>query len=286
MRDVMWINVVFIFLAEAAWSLDKVRRNASFSLGSNGNLTCSSKPWNETFYVIWNLDLKLQKCKIALNDDGRSENSCNGGKSLRNTSSAQSYLQILNFSADDVGLYTCESAFKGGNENYEIHVAIIERSVPPQTSFWLEHKDNKTVAVCKAERGNPAANISWSHTGNLFPVEKRHDSDGFFTLESHLELPEGMDTQHLSCIISHPLWEKAEILKLNSKKAYIPWVGILIVVVVTLFLVGLVFFAQKKLLLRPCRQSHRSPSKTPRLEDVEEVEPYASYIQRVNSIYN
>uniref|UniRef100_A0A3Q1EJW6 Cell surface glycoprotein CD200 receptor 1-like n=1 Tax=Acanthochromis polyacanthus TaxID=80966 RepID=A0A3Q1EJW6_9TELE len=204
-----------------------------------------------TFYVIWNLDLKLQKCKIALNDDGRSENSCNGGKSLRNTSSAQSYLQILNFSADDVGLYTCESAFKGGNENYEIHVAIIGKILFLMNVFLEDvlhsspHKDNKTVAVCKAERGNPAANISWSHTGNLFPVEKRHDSDGFFTLESHLELPEGMDTQHLSCIISHPLWEKAEILKLNSKKGQISagWIQKEMSLIIN---VGDFFFQKKK----------------------------------------
>lgn len=288
----MWIYIVFTFLAETVWSMDKVPRNVSFNLGSDGNLTCSSKPWNETFYVIWTLNLRYKeykKCKISLNDDGRSENSCNDGKSLRNTSRAQSYLHIPNFSADDVGLYTCESAFKGGNEAYDIHVTI---TAPPQISFWSEHKGNKTVAVCKAERGNPAANISWSHTGNL-TVDTQCGPDGLFTVESHLEIPEGMDTQNLSCIIRHPFWKEEKILELNSvssetKKAYIPWVGILTVVAATLFLAGLVFFAQKKLLLlRPCRESHRSPSKTPpRLEDVEEVEPYASYIQRVNSIYN
>ncbi|XP_054871053.1 cell surface glycoprotein CD200 receptor 1-A isoform X2 [Amphiprion ocellaris] len=284
MRDVMWIYIVFTFLAETAWSLEKVKRNTSFNLGSDGNLTCSSKPWNETLFVIWTLDLKYRKCRISFNNDGRSENSCNDGKSLRNTSSAQSYLHIPNFSADDIGLYKCESVYTGGNENYEILVAI---TVPPQVSIRLERKDNKMVAVCKAERGNPAANISWSHTGNFLPVNTQHDSNGFFTVESHLELPEGMDIQNLTCIIRHPLFEEDKILKPNSQKANFPWLGILIVVVVTLFLAGFIFFAQKKLLpLRPCRQSHRSPSKNPRLEDVEEVEPYASYIQRVNSIYN
>ncbi|XP_008296969.1 cell surface glycoprotein CD200 receptor 1 [Stegastes partitus] len=305
MRDAMWIYVVIVFMAEAAWSLDPetndrtsansstasnqpkiyVRRNAMFNPGSDVNLTCSSKMWNETLFVIWKLDLTYKKCDISFSNDGRNGDSCNDGKSLRNTSSAQSYLHIPNFSTRDVGLYTCESVFKGGNENYIISVAI---TVPPVTSFELEQRGNKTVAVCKAERGNPAANISWSHTGNLLFEETRLVSNGFFTAESHLEVPEGMDTQNLSCIIRHPSWEREKILEPEFKKAEarFPWTRILIVVAAILF-AGLVFFAQRKLmLLRPCRQSHNSPSKTPPIEDVEEVEPYASYIQRVNSIYN
>lgn len=105
-------------------SFFSVVRNSAFNLGSDVNLTCSDKTWNVTMFVIWNIKVKYKDCKIAFNSDGRSDDSCNDGKSLQNTSSSQSYLHIPNFSNDDVGIYKCEFIYKGGSENYEINVAI------------------------------------------------------------------------------------------------------------------------------------------------------------------
>lgn len=90
-------------------------------------------------------------------------------------------------------------------------------SVPPSISAWLEPKDKQMVAVCRAERGKPAANISWSHTGNT--VETLLDkSNGFFTTESRLELLEGTDTENVTCAIKHPFWGEDQILVPKLKK--------------------------------------------------------------------
>lgn len=105
-------------------SFFSVVRNLTFNVGSDVNLTCSNKTWSETMYVFWKINLKYKGCKIAFSNEGRSEDSCNDGKSLRNTSRAQSYLRIPNFSNDDVGVYRCESVYIGGSEDYEINVAI------------------------------------------------------------------------------------------------------------------------------------------------------------------
>lgn len=83
-------------------------------------------------------------------------------------------------------------------------------SVPPNISLKFMHEGNRTVAVCKAEGGNPAANISWSHVGNSSSVQ-RH-SPGLFTVESRLVLPEGQDETNLSCIIRHPGWVEEKVL--------------------------------------------------------------------------
>ncbi|XP_076603509.1 cell surface glycoprotein CD200 receptor 1-A isoform X2 [Chaetodon auriga] len=284
MRDMMWIYGAFMLLLSEAWSQDPVVRHSAFNLGSDAELMCSDKTWNETIFVIWNIFLKDKTCKISFSNDGQREDFCNDGKSLRNTSRAQSYLLIPNFSHGDVGTYKCESVYKGGVDNYAIKVNI---TVPPSTSSWLERRGNKMVAVCRAERGKPAANISWSHMGNSSDVETL--PDGFFTVESRLELPEGMNTQNLSCVVSHPYWDEKKILvpKPTKDAVQIPWLCILAVVVVVVFLAGFVFFAQKKLvILRRCQHSDISTSKSAPIEDVEEVEPYASYVQRVNSIYN
>ncbi|XP_022596651.1 cell surface glycoprotein CD200 receptor 1 [Seriola dumerili] len=304
MRDMMWIYAVIIFLVSEAWSLQpgtnqstsvnsstpnelkaNVTRHLDFNIGSDVNLKCSDKTWNETIYVIWTIKLNYKWCRIAISDNGGDSNdSCNDGKSLRNTSTSQSYLHIPNFSIHDVGIYRCEQAFKAGVEAYGTNVTII---VPPSISAWLEQGANKMVAVCKAERGKPAANISWSHEENSATVETQSTSDGFSTVESRLELAEGMDTKNLTCAIRHRFWKEPQILIPNPTKGHFLWLLILIVVVVTIFVLGFSFFAHKKLpLLRPCQQPATSPSKSPTIEDVEEVEPYASYLQRVNSIYN
>lgn len=104
--------------------LYSVVRHLAFNLGNDVDLKCSNKTWNETLYVIWEIESKREPCKISFNSDGRSGDSCMDGKSLQNTSSAQSYLHIPNFSNDDEGVYKCESVYKGGSENYEIIVAI------------------------------------------------------------------------------------------------------------------------------------------------------------------
>ncbi|XP_068560997.1 cell surface glycoprotein CD200 receptor 1 isoform X2 [Cebidichthys violaceus] len=282
MRHMMWIYAVVIFVLSEARSMDTAVRNLTFNQGSEVNLTCSNKTWNETLFVIWRIQFQTKKlCRISFNN-GTNDDSCNDGKSLRNTSSALSYLHIPNFSDTDEGRYECESVYTGGNDNHAIHVAII---VPPSISAWLYHKDNKMVAVCKAERGKPAASISWSHMGNISSVETV--SKGFFTVESRLELPEGMDRENLSCAIRHPHWTGERILVPKLEEGYFPWLYVLIVVVIIVLLAGFLFLAQKKIItLRRYQPSDTSPSKSPPTEDVEEVEPYASYVQRVNSIYN
>lgn len=81
------------------------------------------------------------------------------------------------------------------------------------------------VAVCKAEGGKPAANISWSHTGKI--VETLFESNGFFTVESRLELLEGMDTGNLSCTIKHPYWREKQISVSKPLKgqAFAEWIA-------------------------------------------------------------
>ncbi|KAG7215812.1 hypothetical protein INR49_021935 [Caranx melampygus] len=289
MRDMMWIYAVMIFLVTESRSQLPDTRNLAFNLGSDINLTCSDKTWNDALYVIWSIELKHKNCKIAFSHNGEaSEDSCNDGKSLRNTSMSQSYLHIPNFSAEDVGLYKCEQAVRAGMETYRINVDI---TVYPNISAWLEVSDNTMVAVCKAESGKPAANITWSHMGNnAASVKELPHSDGSITVESHLKLTEDMDTKNLTCIIRHLFWKKPKILNLQLKHTNMGnflLLTIPIVVVVTAFLVGFAFFARKKLLmLRQCQPSDVSQSKAPPVENVEEVEPYASYVQRVNSIYN
>nr|XP_040057364.1 cell surface glycoprotein CD200 receptor 1-B isoform X2 [Gasterosteus aculeatus aculeatus] len=293
MRDAMWIYAVFTFLLSEAWSMEGTNQSTSvkssifkvdshFNQGSEVNLTCSNETRKEMLFIRWKIELKNKKtCQIG-SIDGRSDDDCKDGKSLRNTSSGLSYLHIPNISETDEGKYDCDSTYTGGNDHHVIHVTV---TVPPSVSAWMYHQDNKVVAVCKAERGKPAANISWNHVGNVSSVKS--GSNGYFTVESRLELLEEMDTENLSCAVSHPSWKRERIIVPKLQKDHSLRLYALIVGVIIVISAGFLFFAWRKIMpFRRCRQSDTTQSKSPPAEEVEEVEPYASYVQRVNSIYN
>lgn len=89
-------------------------------------MTCSDRTWNETIYVIWNINMRTKDkmCRIAFNLDAPPVNNCTDGKSLYNTSRGQSYLHIPNMSNNDIGSYSCESVYRGGKEVHMINMDI------------------------------------------------------------------------------------------------------------------------------------------------------------------
>ncbi|MED6278853.1 hypothetical protein CHARACLAT_028311 [Characodon lateralis] len=111
-----------------AWSQDAVNKETSFNLGTNVNLTCANKMWADILYIIWEINLKNRNCKISFINDSEGTDSCNDGKSLQKASTGQLYLHIPKISADDVGVYKCESVYFGGNENHNFKVAVTVRA--------------------------------------------------------------------------------------------------------------------------------------------------------------
>ncbi|XP_054644251.1 cell surface glycoprotein CD200 receptor 1 isoform X2 [Dunckerocampus dactyliophorus] len=280
MREPLWVFTVILSLVWETWI-----NYTSFNVGSDVKLKCSDKSWQELIYVIWTVALIHKQCRIANSISGGLQNNCNDGKTLRNTSMAQPYLHIPDFSSRDVGLYKCELVYSGGSTTCNISVSI---TVPPRISSWLEWgDDNSMVAVCKAEEGKPAATITWSHMGNFSSVEKQQSSNGFFSVESRLKLPEGARTvENVTCIIRHLYWQSEKKLRPKPPKG-LPYnvMCILIVVAILMVLAGFLIFAHKKKIMPRCLPGSRSTLK-PQPEVGEEVEPYATYVQRVNSIYN
>ncbi|KAJ8351520.1 hypothetical protein SKAU_G00229960 [Synaphobranchus kaupii] len=169
--------------------------------------------------------------------------------------------------------------------------------VSPQISIRLDFRDGKRVAVCSATGGKPAASISWRNTWNSSVTQSStKNPDGSFTVESRLILPHPVSAANLSCIITHPSWREGRLLpvpedKENGEK--FKWFLIVISLGSISFIVAILtgFCITRKHLskLRNCWKSKISappPPKEQQPQDVEEVEPYASYVQRVNSIYN
>ncbi|XP_032424618.1 cell surface glycoprotein CD200 receptor 5-like [Xiphophorus hellerii] len=257
----LWIYVVIFLLSEEGFltqgttnsniivntttSPMKVYANRKevFNLGSDARLICSNRTQTKAIFVIWDIELKDKTCNISFSNEGLNINTCNDGKSIQN-STDQSFLHIPNFSASDVGAYRCESAYTGGNENYKIAVGV---TAPPAVSGWLERRDKKIVAVCRAEKGNPAANISWS-IRLYHSVTQQNDPDGFVTVESRLEIPQHIDAKYLTCNIRHQFWEREKIL-MPKFREFQQWIRIVVVFII--IILGLLIFALKK---RRCLQ--------------------------------
>ncbi|XP_036400978.1 cell surface glycoprotein CD200 receptor 1 isoform X3 [Megalops cyprinoides] len=166
---------------------------------------------------------------------------------------------------------------------------------PPQISTRLDIRDGKREAVCSAAGGKPAASVSWRNTWNCNVTQSsRQNSDGSFTVESRFILPDPVDADNLSCIITHPSWgERLGILLTSDQREprLFQWIIVALgsISFAVAVLAGLYITRKHLGKLRNCCKSKISaspPPKTPQPQDVEEVEPYASYVQRVNSIYN
>uniref|UniRef100_A0A4W5RFC3 Ig-like domain-containing protein n=1 Tax=Hucho hucho TaxID=62062 RepID=A0A4W5RFC3_9TELE len=262
-----------------------VARSEHFHLGREVILTCCNKTWSEMIYTIWKIYRGGTECLISLGVDRQPHNSCNDGKVMLNTTSGESYLHIPEFSISDEGFYYCESVYRGGSNYENISVSVI---APPTVSAWLELEVRRRVAVCLAKGGKPAASISWRNPWN-FTSTTTWKQDGSNRVESRLVLPEVIPTGNLTCDVRHPFWvEVHTVIPQIPKGALELWLHVIISVVtisVIMATLGGLYFTRKHL----CRISPATPSesKAPQSQDyVEEVEPYASYVQRVNSIYN
>ncbi|XP_029558650.1 cell surface glycoprotein CD200 receptor 1-A isoform X2 [Salmo trutta] len=282
MGKTLIIGVISLLAVSASWSLETGQqhgvidaRSEHFHLGSNAILKCSNKTWSEMMYTIWKLNLDGIKCQISSSNDNLNLNTCNDGKAMLNTSRGESYLQIPGFSKRDEGIYHCESVYKAGSYTSNIDVSLI---APPSVSAWLEWEGSRQVAVCLAEGGKPAASISWSEKWNSTSTTTLN-LDGFNKVESRLVLPEGIATGNLTCAVIHPSWEEVHMV---TPEIFIPWRLVIISVGTISFIMAILgglYFTRK----HPCRTSPKAPQSQ---DYVEEVEPYASYVQSVNSIYN
>ncbi|KAJ8388398.1 hypothetical protein AAFF_G00134240 [Aldrovandia affinis] len=123
------------------------------------------------------------------------------GKVLQNTTNGKSYLHIPHFKDTDEGMYTCETVYQGSIHKVHIDVSA---AVSPQISTRLDFRDGKREAVCSAAGGKPAASVSWRNTWNYnVTLSSTENSDGSFTVESRVILPETVSADNLSCIVTH-----------------------------------------------------------------------------------
>nr|XP_023684628.1 cell surface glycoprotein CD200 receptor 1-A-like isoform X2 [Paramormyrops kingsleyae] len=269
-------------------------RSEYFDLNSSVTLNCSNKTWASIIFITWTIDIDGKRCRMAHSDNDSKHDTCNDGKILRNNTNGETYLYIPRFTKRDEGRYQCETVYHGGSSKVVINVSA---KVPQQISTRLDPDHRE--AVCSATGVKSDVSISWRTSWNANVTSSSvHNPDGSYTMEIRLKLPDHVHGTTLQCIVTHPSWTEnyTQTLQLPDPlrdRTFESWHWIIISLALVCFLMGILFglYILRKHLskIRNCCKFSLSappPQTTVKPQDAEEVEPYASYVQRINSIYN
>ncbi|XP_066542034.1 uncharacterized protein [Hoplias malabaricus] len=206
-------------------------RNESVEMGKLVTLLCTNRtiPWREMIYVIWKISTPEKNCSIAVAKNDSDLNSCEDGKYI-NTEEDYSLI-IPHFSTKDEGKYTCEISY---TLLETIHVSVWVG--PLNLSGWLEVKDGRTIAFCKAQSKAAATSIHWEKPWNSPPEHHLTREASGHTVTSWIELPQNVSHKSLICVATANHLQNTFKFSGNT---YIKWPFILLGVCVTCSIVTL-----------------------------------------------
>ncbi|XP_018413352.1 PREDICTED: cell surface glycoprotein CD200 receptor 1 [Nanorana parkeri] len=194
-------------------------------------------------------------------------------------------LTLENITVSDEGNYTCEVVNEGGTLTGTIILEVLAKP------FALITLTGSRSAECRAVGGHPATTVWWNsallnEVSDTTSIEKNKTS----TVISTYTPVEDNETE-ATCTVHHPAFPSPLILTIKIPAAagmknmwwvLIPVVVIIVITVIILLLwqiSGLRTFSANK------RGNTSEPQENPTVI-VEDVEPYASFTQKVNTIYN
>ncbi|XP_052003906.1 cell surface glycoprotein CD200 receptor 1-A-like [Xyrauchen texanus] len=268
----------------------------TFVEGHNVNLTCgnSEVKWNELIYITWNISLKSRKCFIGM-EPSRLESSCNDGKMHLKHSNGVS-LFIYNISKEDEGFYSCDISYREGTYAQTVNVSVIVPNLVSKQEF----KNGQWYVVCEAKYEQSAPTLHWEPALHITQNTSIIKNGNVHFVENRVYLRDVVNVSNLTCVANYPNWQQhitPDLRKPAVSDHKFPWEIIAIAVGSVCFII--VFLAVVYVLCRKlnklsvlkmlcCKSKISTPAKDKPIQphDVEEVEPYASYIQRVNFIYN
>ncbi|XP_036426682.1 cell surface glycoprotein CD200 receptor 1-B-like isoform X2 [Colossoma macropomum] len=299
MENKWMLRAVFVLAVCLTRNLTSGFRNESFEVGSRVTLLCTNTKiaWSEMIYVIWKISTQEKNCSIAVARNDSNFDTCQDGKKINISKGGDYSLIIPHFSIKDEGNYTCDVSYHAGGYVENIYVSAW---VQPKMAGWLETKGGHTFAICEVQ-SLPEASILWEPLSNssLPETNSSREASGIFIVTSRLQLPRNAFDKNLTCVAaSHSKWPETRFTIFTGNDNPVKWPFILLGVCATCSIVTLLtglYIMREKLgrlsvFKKICCSSQISqPSKeekTPQPRDTEEVEPYASYVQRVNSIYN
>ncbi|KAM5180814.1 cell surface glycoprotein CD200 receptor 1-A-like [Mantella aurantiaca] len=256
-------------------------------VGSVTTLTCAHEKGKEFLMSTWKVRHLNKSCHVSFSIDEKGENRTFNGCTDRihqEVGTTRITLTLQNITVSDEGNYTCEVVNERGTLPSTITLKVLA------TPFVLIRFTSSRSVECRAIGGHPAAAVWWNST---LPSEVSDttsmENNQTTTVISTFTPKEDNETQ-ATCVIHHPAFPHPVVLNITIPAAEIRtilWVSVtaavVIVVAVTILLLWQRsslrnFFANKK---RHISELQENPTVM-----VEDVEPYASFTQKVNTIYN
>ncbi|XP_076974500.1 cell surface glycoprotein CD200 receptor 1 isoform X2 [Tamandua tetradactyla] len=161
-------------------------------------------------------------------------------------------LQIYPVTLDHDGYYVCQLAIPDGNFHRGYHLQVL---VPPEVTLFLS--ENRT-AVCKADAGKPAAQISWSPEGECV-LKKKSLGNGTETVLSTCHWRDS-NVSTVTCSVSHVTGNKNLTLELlpGVNTSANPIIRFLPLLIITLVIIGSIYFLK----IHGCRKCKSKKSET------------------------
>nr|XP_032643129.1 cell surface glycoprotein CD200 receptor 1 isoform X2 [Chelonoidis abingdonii] len=258
--------------------------NMSKIAGSSFNLICDNISRADLVVVTWKIRPRTgNHCTLAYRTDRNKTDrtNCSERMDWKSSPETDSALWIQQVTLMDEGCYICEMATSGGNLHRTYTLTVLVAPVVTLTC------DSNGTAVCKAAAGKPAAQISWDPNGDSRTELKNH-TDGTVTV---LSIYRPRETS-ITCLVSHPAWhtsQSKECASENHGNMFLQYFAISAGLLGILFILALLFL-YKLHCGRVCYKSKIPETAPPRnvqdSNEQQELEPYASYVQKENVIYS
>ncbi|POI29025.1 hypothetical protein CIB84_007225, partial [Bambusicola thoracicus] len=256
-------------------------KRVSANLGQSTVMTCHNK--TNISMVTWKINPKTEgQCTLAYRMDlNRKERSnCSDRINWRSRPDWDQALEIQQVGVADEGNYTCEVVNADGNFHDVYHLTVL---VAPRMALYCDDHGNP---VCEAETVKPAAEISWVPESNSTPTADSH-TNGTVTVVSRLAA-HSTNGKNPTCIVSHATLNETKSIDCSSSyRDLILCIAIILSFLIIITFVAVIYYLK----LHGYRFCHKSkpPDIIPTYssqDDTAEVEPYTTYVQKENVIYN
>ncbi|KAM6098878.1 cell surface glycoprotein CD200 receptor 1 isoform 2-T2 [Theristicus caerulescens] len=272
---------VFVLLTITKVTRTVGNNSVSVTVGNSSVLACPSK--SNITMVTWKISPKVGgPCTLGYRADRNETNrtNCSDSMNWKFTPDCNPALEIRQVGIAHEGNYTCEVVATEGNFHKTYNLTVL---VPPRLTLYCDDHGNP---VCEAAAGKPAAQISWVLDSNSTPKEEVHDNGTVTVLSKFRALSSNMT--NTTCIVSHPAGNQSESKACGpSKHSFIPYVSIItgFLSILTVMAVIYYFKLHRDRLCHKTKPPETAPTYSPQ-DDTMEVEPYTTYVQKENVIYN
>ncbi|KAM4701831.1 cell surface glycoprotein CD200 receptor 1-like [Discoglossus pictus] len=263
-----------------------VEAGASLSVpaGNTTVLLCPHVPGDSLILATWKVHrLYNPHCTLSFSLEGnQSHNGCSNRMELLLNKNIS--LRINNSKITDEGNYTCEIVTASGTFP---RTTILHVLVQPCVTLKINRDGSPE---CQALSGNPAAKISWiPESEDPITTNNIKEQDQTWTVISTYTPRNITD---VTCVVSHPTFahpqNRSIALTTTGMNTNINlWVGASIAIIFLAVLISaFIFYWRRKKLRTGVKRTATTQVQDNTEQNKEEVEPYASFTQKVNIIYN